>query len=55
MVPTLLDITWHRTSPEKARKFLTTLAADRMEQVMEMYRSLRGVLITKYTNNHEWL
>jgi hypothetical protein len=31
------------------------LTSDRMEQVIEMYRSLRGVLITKYTNNHEWL
>ncbi len=31
------------------------LTSDRMEQVMEMYRALQGVLITKYTNNHEWL
>ncbi len=45
----------YRTSPDQARKFLTELATHRMEQVMEMYRFLRGVLITKYTNNHEWL
>jgi len=45
----------YRKSPAEAQKFLTELATERMEQVMEMYRTLRGVLITKYTNNHEWL
>jgi dipeptidase len=46
----------YRESPEKARQFLTGLAAERMERVMEMYRrTLRGVLSTRYTNNHEWL
>ncbi len=45
----------YRKSPEEARKFLTELATERMERVMEMYRTLRGILITKYTNNHEWL
>jgi dipeptidase len=45
----------YRRSPEEAQKFLTELARERMGQVMEMYRTLRGVLITKYTNNHEWL
>ena len=45
----------YRKSPAEARKFLTELAAERMERVMAMYRTLRGILITKYTNNHEWL
>lgn len=45
----------YRKSPDEARKFLTELAAERMERVMEMYRTLRGLLITRYTNNHEWL
>jgi len=26
-----------------------------MEKVVDLYRKLRNQLITKYTNNHEWL
>jgi hypothetical protein len=33
----------------------TELAIERIERGMEMYRTLLAVLITKYTNNHEWL
>ena len=37
--------------PAKAEKFLTDLTQERMEEVVEMYRALRRLLITKYTNN----
>jgi dipeptidase len=42
-------------SPEDAEAFLTDLSRSRMEKVVELYRKLRTQLITKYTNNHEWL
>jgi dipeptidase len=45
----------YRQSPEEAEAFLTDRARGRMEQVVELYRKLRNQLITKYTNNHEWL
>jgi dipeptidase len=48
-----LDI--YQKSPEEAEKFLTDHARECMEQVVELYRKLRNQLITKYTNNHEWL
>ena len=45
----------YRTSPEQAEAFLTDHTRDCMEKVVELYRALRTMLITKYTNNHEWL
>ncbi|MBD3857745.1 MAG: peptidase, partial [Acidobacteria bacterium] len=45
----------YRQSPEEAEAFLTEQARIRMEKVVELYRKLRNQLITKYTNNHEWL
>jgi len=45
----------YQKSPEEAEAFLTDLARERMEKVVELYRKLRNQLITKYTNNHEWL
>jgi len=45
----------YQRSPEEAEAFLTELALERMEKVVELYRKLRNQLITKYTNNHEWL
>jgi dipeptidase len=48
-----LDI--YQKSPEEAEAFLTDHARECMEKVVELYRKLRNQLITKYTNNHEWL
>jgi dipeptidase len=45
----------YQKSPEEAEAFLTDQARVRMEKVVELYRKLRNQLITKYTNNHEWL
>ena len=45
----------YQRSPEEAEAFLTDLATTRMEQIVDLYRKLRIKLITKYTNNHEWL
>ncbi len=45
----------YQKSPEEAEAFLTEQARIRMEKVVELYRKLRNQLITKYTNNHEWL
>jgi len=45
----------YQESPEAAETFLTEQALSRMEKVVELYRRLRNQLITKYTNNHEWL
>ena len=45
----------YQRSPKEAETFLTSLARERMEKVVELYRKLRNQLITKYTNNHEWL
>jgi dipeptidase len=41
----------HEKDVKKANKFLTDLTQKRMEEIVEMYRELRRVLITKYTNN----
>jgi dipeptidase len=45
----------YQESPEEAEAFLTDHARECMEKVVELYRNLRNRLITKYTNNHEWL
>jgi dipeptidase len=45
----------HQESSEKAEVYLTDHSRDCMEQVVELYKKLRDQLITKYTNNHEWL
>ena len=45
----------YQKSPEEAEAFLTDQARIRMEKVVELYRKLRNQLITKYTNNKEWL
>ena len=45
----------YQRSPEEAEAFLTDHARESMEKVVELYRKLRNQLITKYTNNHEWL
>ena len=42
----------YKKNPEKAKKYLTKITLRRMEQVVKMYVDLRGLLITKYTNNH---
>jgi dipeptidase len=45
----------YQKSPEQAETFLTEHSGECMEKVVELYRTLRSKLITKYTNNHEWL
>jgi dipeptidase len=45
----------YQRSPEEAEAFLTDHARECMDKVVELYRKLRDQLITKYTNNHEWL
>ena len=40
-----------RKDPASASAFLTDLTKARMERVVNMYRDLRGTLITKYTNS----
>jgi len=41
----------HAADVEKAALYLTDLTNKRMEEVVNMYRNLRSLLITKYTNN----
>jgi dipeptidase len=43
----------YKKSPKQAKKFLTDYTWKRMEQVVNMYRQLRNVLISKYTNNKQ--
>ena len=45
----------YQSSPEEAEAFLTDHTRECMEKVVDLYRRLRNLLITKYTNNHEWL
>jgi len=45
----------YQKSPKKAKKVLTDYTKKCMEQIVKMYRDLRKLLITKYTNNREWL
>lgn len=41
----------YKKNPEQAKEFLTTLTWERMQKVVEMYRKLRLVLLTKYTGD----
>jgi dipeptidase len=41
----------YRRSPRKARAYLTGHTVSCMERVVDMYRALRNLLISKYTNN----
>jgi dipeptidase len=45
----------YKKSPKKALKYLTLYTNTRMEQVVDMYRKLRNLLISKYTNNKQRL
>ncbi|MCP4219794.1 MAG: peptidase [bacterium] len=45
----------YKKSPKKAKKFLTDYTWKRMDEIVEMYRKLRNVLIMKYTNNKQGL
>ncbi len=45
----------YKKSPKKAKVFLTTYTRERMEKVVQMYKDLRYLLITKYTNNKQSL
>ncbi len=38
---------------EKCREFLTEFTVKKMEESVEMFRKLRNILITKYTNNKQ--
>jgi len=40
-----------KKDPEEARRFLNQYTWDSMDKVVKMYRDLRKLLITKYTNN----
>ncbi len=44
-----------KKNPDKAKKFLTGYTQSKMEQTVKMYRDLRALLITKYTNNKQGL
>ncbi len=41
----------YRKNPSKAKKYLTELTKTRMKKIVKMYRDLRYLLITKYSNN----
>jgi dipeptidase len=41
----------YEKDPELAHKFLTDYTRSCMEKIVKMYRELRDLLITKYTNN----
>ncbi len=41
----------YEKDPAEAEKFLTDLTMSRMEEIVEMYRKLRQLLISKYSNN----
>ena len=43
----------YKKDPKRAKEFLTKLTKSRMEEIVEMYRDLRYLLITKYTNSKE--
>jgi dipeptidase len=45
----------YKKDPDQAKRFLTHYTNEKMEQIVEMYRSLRELLITKYTNNKQGL
>jgi len=43
----------YRRDPDLARDFLTRYTLGTMEETVELYRNLRRLLITKYTNNRQ--
>ena len=45
----------HKKNPKLAKKFLTDYTETCMEKTVKMYRELRNLLITKYTNNKQGL
>jgi len=45
----------YKKDPEQAKKFLTGYTRQCMEKIVSMYRDLRCLLITKYTNNKQGL
>jgi dipeptidase len=45
----------YKKSPKKALKYLTQYTNTSMEQIVDMYRKLRSILISKYTNNKQRL
>jgi len=45
----------YKKNPEQAKKFLTDYTLECMEKTVSMYRDLRNLLITKYTNNKQGL
>jgi dipeptidase len=45
----------YKKDPAKAREFLTKYTIENMEKIVQLYRELRNVLITKYTNNKQGL
>jgi len=44
-----------KKNPDKAKKFLTEYTKSKMEATVYIYRELRELLITKYTNNKQGL
>jgi dipeptidase len=45
----------YKKSPQKAKKFLTAYSRTSMEKVVKLYKTLRNLLIVKYTNNKQRL
>ncbi|MCK4557533.1 MAG: peptidase, partial [Candidatus Aminicenantes bacterium] len=45
----------YKKDPKQAKKFLTEYTRKNMEKIVKMYLDLRGLLITKYTNNKQGL
>ena len=45
----------YKKDPEQAKKFLTDYTKSNMEKIVRMYKDLRNLLITKYTNNKQGL
>ncbi len=45
----------YKKNPKQAKKFLTNYTKKNMEKIVKMYKELRNMLITKYTNNKQGL
>lgn len=45
----------YKKDPRKAQQFLTDYTLSNMEKIVKMYKKLRNLLISKYTNNKEFL
>lgn len=45
----------HAKNPHKAKAFLTDYSIKRVEETLEMYKKLKNILISKYTNNKHGL